>query len=460
MKNTLSLKLCMILTICTAYIFCFSYFGSSVYGKVFSTNDSYSMNTHIGSVDVSNKSPEEAKTLMAEEQGKWLENTKFFLQYKEEEQELDLGIYKFQFDRTIEHAQSGQENQLFVELDNKALSNLLTEMSPELTSFDFNIDQLRNDLLIYASRLKQGSHSIKLQDYFPQSSEDELIAESTTSLVGENKLIQKWAAEIPTIEILPQSQLSILKMLDEKGITSYDQKTLSIISAAIYKTVLSSNFAITERHISRTLPEYAEAGFEAKIDQKNNMDFILTNPNDQGYILHFKSIDNLLYVSLRGSRFIYQYNVSVEDKETFKPKKIIQFDAKLNFGEERNSEEGKEGILLKVYREIVDETGKLLRTELVSEDFYPPVHKVIVQSLTVKQVTGSAVNNNPGPILPGDSANGEAGEQDSEAGNNKQEDKSGQNSEGNSQSENAQKGQDSSKGKESEIWGNPDETKK
>lgn len=460
MKNTSSLKLYTTLTICTAFIFCFSYVGNSVYGKVFNSNGLFTANTQIGSVNVSDISPAEALSFLGEERDKWKGNTKIRLNYKEKELELDLNLYNFQIENSIEQAESGKENQLIVKIDDKSLKNLLTEISAELTSSEFNFEQLIDDLLIYATRLELGSHQIKLLDYFPQGEEDELVAESIISLKDGNKLIQKWTNEVAAIEIKPHSQFLMLKTVEEKGMTSFDQKTLSMISSAIYKTVLSTNFDVTERHIGRSLPDYIEAGYEAKVDKAKNMDFILTNPNDQKYSLQFKYIDNLLYVSLKGSKFIYQYNVSIEDEETFKPKKIIQYDAKLQFGEKRTEVKGVEGLLIKVNREIVDQAGNLLRTELISEDFYPPVHEVIVQSLLIKETTGSNSNDESNTGKTNDSNGNSTDEQKKEPESNNEESDSGQNNDEEEKRKDGQKNEGSMNEKESDIWGKQDEPKK
>ncbi|MFE8696891.1 VanW family protein [Cytobacillus sp. FJAT-53684] len=451
MKNTFSLKLYMIVTICTAFIFCFSYLGNSVYGKVFNKSDVFAINTKIGSVEVSNMSQVEALRHLAEEQEKWRNEIKITLQYKEKAIELDTSLYTFQPEKTIENTQQGKENELFVDIDDDALSNFLLEISPELTSADFNIGQLKSGLLIYAARLQQGEHTIKLQEYFLESKEDELVAESTTSLQDSDHSLNTWIKNFPKIEIEPHSQLSILKLLEESGLKTFDQKTLSIVSSTIYKTILSTNFAITERHISRRLPDYAEIGFEAKVDPNKNMDFIITNPNDEKYILQFKYVDNLLYVSLKGSKFIYQYQVILKDKETFKPKKIIQYDGKLSFGEEKIAEKGIEGILIKVDREILDESGNLLRTESVSEDFYPPVHEVIIHSLVVNESTSLNGDNSQDPTVPGE---GQANET-----TDNQVDIPG-NSEKNTDSDQNMDPSNNTVGQESDLWGKPNESLK
>lgn len=454
MKNSAGLKIFITLTICTTLIFCFSYYGQLVYGKVFNPNELFALNTKIGPINISDMSEEEAVSKLIEEEDNWRKNAKLSLHYKEKESFLQLDIFKFENETSLKNAIAGKESPLFVTLDEKSLSNILTEISPELTSSELQIEQLKEDLLIYAAKLSSGNQAIKLLDYLSGQSE-ELVTESTTQVDLENKVLQKWVSEVPVIEIKSHSQFSMLKFIEENEMSSFDETTLSILASSIYRAVLSTNFNITERHISRELPRYSEAGFEAKIDQAKNMDFIVTNPNDQDYVLEFKYSDSLLNVSLKGSKFLYQYDVSVEDKELFKPKKIIQFDAKLPFGEVKKETSGKEGILVRVFREILDENGAQLRKELISEDFYPPIHEVVIQSLTMKDSPNSLDQSN----LPQNNSQEDSyREENNENDSNKQDDSS---EEDGSKLPNNEDGQVNN-GNESvsDLWGKENEPKK
>lgn len=385
MKQPHSGKLYIILTICTAFIFSFSYFGSSVYGKVFGNDIAFAENSRLGPVSIDNLNKEQVLTALAEEQMNWKKNTAISVKYKEITKNVDLKWFEFENERSLELAKSKSQTLLIVNIKDKNLTSFLDEISSEIAGQGFETDRFRADLISYAAMLKTGTYTIKLQDYITESLKSEIVAESTITVSNMGDSVNRWTSTFPTLEILPHSQFSILKLLEENGlISSFDSETLSIISSAIYKTMLPTNFSISERHLSRLLPEYAEAGFEAKVDPDKNMDLIISNPNDQLFTLEFKYIDNLLNVSLIGSPFLYQYNLSVKDKETFNPKKIVQYDAKLKFGEQKLKTKGIDGVVVKVYREIKGESDNQIRTDLISEDFYPPVHEVIVQSLITK----------------------------------------------------------------------------
>jgi G5 domain/VanW like protein len=376
-------KLFLALVFCTAFLFSFSHFGVKAFDQFISKN-TYENNTSISNLDLSGLSKSEALNLLMKKQKEWFESTTITIQYKETKKKIDLDHFHFDFKKSIDMIENGKKNELVVQVDEESLRDFLSTFTmQEIQSDTFDFDRFIQELVAFASMLEAGDHTIQIDQYFFAGEENEVISETAMKAGGNVDLLQKWTEQFPSIEIAPQSQFSVLKTMKESN-DVYPSKELSIIATAIYKTVLPTNFSITERHISRELPSYAEAGYEAKVDRNKNMDFVFTNPNKEKYVLEFKMIDNLFYVSLKGSTFAYKYNVKIEDKQTFKPKTIIQYSAQLPFGKTITLHEGKDGVLVKVIRETVDKSGEVLKKERISEDFYPPVPKVISRSLIEK----------------------------------------------------------------------------
>jgi hypothetical protein len=175
------------------------------------------------------------------------------------------------------------------------------------------------------------------------------------------------------------SQFSLLSNKNELSSLLTDHH-LSLLSSAFYKAILATNFEIVERHTGLHPPENIELGFEAKIIQ-DEMDFIINNPNDTDYVVNIIITDHELMVELVGSPLLYRYDVMIEEKTSFPPKSIVQFDPKLPFGTSEVMEKGKDGYLLKIIRVKQDRNGKDLEREFISEDFYPPVHQVVSSSI-------------------------------------------------------------------------------
>ncbi|MGD6899088.1 G5 domain-containing protein [Bacillus infantis] len=402
MNKAQFLKLFLVLGISTAFILSFSKIGASAYVNVFSSDEIFGSGTRIGNVDVSGLTHDEALLKISSGQEVWRENTQLTFRYKEKEKSIPLEIFTFDLDESVKAAVNKNDNQLITTVDDNLLTELLQGISAELAEGKLDSSRLISDLRMYVAVLEDGSHMIKLDTYLPVSESEVVISEASITYHEASKDLADWAERFPSIEIDPQSRISILGILKENNIV-YNERSLSIISSLIYRTVLSSNFTIAERHISRALPSFTEAGFEARADKNKNMDLIFLNPNDQSYKLKFSYSDDLFYVALTGQEYMYSYDVKLKDKETFKPKTVVQFDAKLKFGEKKTVVEGEEGLLVKVYRDSIDENGALLKSELISEDYYPPVHKVEVHSLTIKESLISPETSAPQvDAVPGD----------------------------------------------------------
>ncbi|PAE23970.1 VanW family protein [Bacillus sp. 7894-2] len=388
MRNPQIIKLFLITALCTSFIFSFSYFGTAAYGKIFSDQSEFDSGTFIGNEDVTGMDKARALSYISEKQAQWVNETALSMQFQEVTKEVkDIpSFYQFDLQQSISLALSGKKNQLIAKIDEEKLDAILLEILPEFYAEGLDRETLIADLLMYASLLESGNHTIKLQNYLSGDLiEDEVIAESSTKISGKESVINMWEGNKASIEVAPHSQISFLEVAEERGGLQFEADEMSIISSALYKALLNTNFMITERHTGRLLPGYIEPGFEARVDSEKQMDFIFTNPNDHKYVINFQQLDKLLYVSVKGPKTIYTYQPSLKDKQTFKPKTIIQIDAKLPFGQKRIGAEGKEGILINVFRDQLDGSGKIISTEKIAEDFYPPVHEVLIYSLAIKK---------------------------------------------------------------------------
>ena len=378
MDNKRDLKLLLLLVLCTGYLFSFSIFGEKTYERVSASKEEFKENTAIGPVNISLLTSEEALEKLQQEQKTWLEGTTIHLQYKEKKLEFDKSSFIFSLVESIDGSASGVKNPLAVDVAEEMISAVLLDFTIDEPSF--NKTAFKQELLSYPATLQEGVHSIKLENFLQGKQEKKVISEATVTFRENSEQMDLWISQFPTVTINGHSQFSILDALEEKGIKTFTSEGLSIVATAIYKAVLPTNFTITERSISRDLPYYAEAGYEAKVDASKNMDLIIANPNDQEYVLEFKQTDGKLHVSLSGPELFNQYRITLSEQETFEPKNIIQYDAKLSHGQKKVKTQGKKGFLQKVYRETLDSTGVTSERELLSEDFYPPIHTVVLQS--------------------------------------------------------------------------------
>ena len=393
MRNPQEWKFFLVLFTCSLFIFGFSTYGAMGYDRFFGKVDQFAANTKIGTIDVSGLDPTEALSKLKEKQKNWSEKTEMIVVYNEKSSKINLNLFHFQLEKSLQSAKNGQQTELQVDLNNQSLAAFLEKLSKNLSKERaVDLTRIKTDLIGYASLLSTGTHTIPLNNYLVKKQPDKVISESTIPYRETDFELMDWAEKFPQIEIMPESSFSLMEFLEKNHLKNYSSNSLSMIATAIYKTILPTNFLITERHISRELPAYAEAGYEAKVDQNNHMDFVVTNPNNQKYQLNFKIINNLFYVSLKGQPFSYTYDILLKDKETFQPKTVVQYDAKLPFNREIVKTQGKKGILVKVYRYKVDEDGNTLEKTLLAEDFYLPINRLVFHSLLVNEQQTSETN--------------------------------------------------------------------
>nr|WP_295975624.1 G5 domain-containing protein [uncultured Bacillus sp.] len=379
MENTRDLKLILLMILCTGYFFSFSIVGEKTYNRVSANGEAFQEGTAIASVHVAGLTKNEALTKMQQEQAAWMEQTTINLQYKEKVQEFKKDSFIFSLEKSVNQAQPGENNQLYVDVEEEMISAALIDFA--IAEENFDREAFIQELKSYPSMLEKGIHSIKLEDFLKEQPEKKVISEAVLPFKENTEQMDLWISQFPTVTIKPHSQFSILDSIEEKGIKTFTSEGLSIIATAIYQAVLPTNFSVTERSISRELPYYAQLGYEAKVDRNKNMDLIIANPNDYEYVLEFKQENSKLHVIVSGPPLLYQYRAVLPEKETFNPKNIVQFDAKLNWGEQKVKTQGKKGYLQKIYRETVDSSGAVISSELLSEDFYSPIHTVVLKSM-------------------------------------------------------------------------------
>lgn len=383
MKNPQLMKLFLVVILSTLYIYSFTNYGALAFEKIVKDDEVFQANTSIAHVDVSGKTKQEAMELLLAAQEEWVQQTEIKISYKEKQEYFDVAKFHFLMEETLNQVAVGRENALIVQVSQNELEELQQFVGTK-TSLD--IFSLENTLTLFPAMLEVGKHTVKLDDFLTDPpGKDVVLAEATVHNSQQLQHLQRWVEQFPEIEISPKQPFSLLKLLEERGEKAYPAQTLSTVATAMYQTLLPTNLMIAERHISRELPGYVTEGLEVKVDSRRGLDFMVMNPNDQSYLLESSIKSDAFHVKLKGQTFLYEYKIKFEDKEIVPRKTIIRYDPLLNSGQSRVAELGKDGLLIKVFREIVDEQGSFLEKELISEDFYPPVHRIEVRSLLEKE---------------------------------------------------------------------------
>ncbi|PLT30154.1 VanW family protein [Peribacillus deserti] len=383
MRNQDQIKIFAALFVATAYIFCFSHFGASAYHSLIDSTVTYEKGTYIGTVDVSGKSEAQAEKLVTAKTNEWKKSTKIFFSFKEKKISVSKKDFHFNIPKTISGIQSGSKNLASVSLPESSLDKMIRSVSESLSADNLEKDRLKSDLLVSSTMLEPGSYVFGLESYIPGSDKEEVINKAAVD-GGQNATeLAIFAKSMPEVEIGSQTPFSLqdhlLKKLDKKLTTEAQSR----LATAVYEAILKSNFEIIERHISRELPDYAQLGFESKADSKKNLDLMFANPNKYTFTLAFAMEDDRLTVKLLGRPFLYKYDLTKTGEKTFDPKTIVHFKSQLSFLQTAVEDEGKAGQIINIYRKTSDESGKQLKSVLISEDFYAPLFSIVDTGLFI-----------------------------------------------------------------------------
>ena len=380
-------KVFIILLFSTAYMLGFSHYGSLAINNIIDTENNFEANTTIGSINISNKTVVEAKGLVKQETEKWKKDVVIEFTYKETNAIFDAGSFLFDIEKTIGQAQSGQQNLFHVSLKKTAIEEFIPLLSGKVAVGSIDQNKLTSDLLASAAILDGGPLVFQLEKYLDGSEEQlEVISKSSISLEDRERDIRLLINALPEIEVPAKTQVSVVEAMKAANITKKDKVSSGIFASAIYGAIMPTNFNILERNISRELPVYAKPGYEARIDLEKQVDLIFSNPNDTAYTLSFSIEDRKLVATLKGQSFLYKYTLVKEEETKYKPKTIKQYSALLKETESNVSVDGKDGLLVKIVRKTIDENGEEVLSEILSDDFYNPIHRVIITGLKEPEV--------------------------------------------------------------------------
>ncbi|WP_176167395.1 VanW family protein [Mesobacillus jeotgali] len=408
MRKQQIIKFSLILSVFTVFIFSFSYYGVPAFGSLASSNQTFTESTYIGTVDVSNKTHEQAKAVVEAKVNEWLSSAKISLVYKGEIYDVDPSKFIYLVDESVADAKSGTQNELYVEMNEGILSGLSL---PETTVTHIEKEMLMNELRTAGQRLAP-SLEISLENFLPEE-EPVTISQASIDLPEDSNEIKELMKVVQKIEIASESQVSLANTANEKGLIEKSSFAFSQIASAIYKAILPTNFAITERHISSQLAGNIELGFESKVDFANNLDLKFYNPNKSAYRIELAIAEEKLQVTVKGAPLLYEYKIATSGKQEFKPRTIKQYSPLLQSGQKSVEKEGKSGFVITVSREKYVPKGELLESLFVSEDFYRPEHRVEILPVApaVQQtspshdstgtVTGPSGNQSTTTVLPG-----------------------------------------------------------
>ncbi|MEK4166910.1 VanW family protein [Anoxybacillus sp. FSL W8-0104] len=388
MRQNVSLKLFFTLLLTVSYLLTTTKVATWAY-ESFAGGDKFAEGTMIGPIDVSNRSADEAYKQVNEKVNEWKQSATMTLVLEGKEATLPTNAFTFHIKESMKQAVSGKRTPLLVSVDHEALQQAITSI--DALSDWMDVEKVKAQLEHEAASLT--SAQLSLQQYVREDMQQEtVLSQATIPLHEELRAISQTAM---TIE--PKQIFSVLDFFKKQGL-SISKEAMTLFASALYEAIIPTNFEIVERHTSAVLQNGVKAGFEAAVEQ-NKKDFIFFNPNDQSYTIEVRAEDGQMKVALVGIPFIYQYAVKTDPIEYYDPKTIVQYSALLKPNEKRVKEEEKKGMLIRLYKEVYDRNRTLVETVLVSEDFYPPIHRVEVRGLRsgTSETPNESPNESPAP---------------------------------------------------------------
>jgi hypothetical protein len=376
-KLRFELRVLLVILTSTFLIFSFSHFGAKAFEGLVANVKGFSENTFIGPINVSGLEEAEAMQEVTTKVMEWQTNTMITLTFQGGNAPFLVDQFSFQMNESVQGAKDSTVNQILVSLDSEAVETVLHSISPRLSGEKVDIKRLEMDLLAKAAMLETGTINVSVEDFLitPLSKEQVI---HTISIPMETAELSNIGA---TLMIEPKSTFSLLSFLEKQGLSELDSNSMQLLSSGIYQAILPTNFKIVERHIGTELIRDTLLGYEAKVDTLLKWDLSFFNPNEDAYKLEVYGDDQSLIIDLVGAPFLYQYSMSEDGLQEFEQKKIKQYSPLLKSGEIIVSRNGQKGYYIEIYRVIKDETDTVIEKQLVSKDYYPPIHQVEVYAL-------------------------------------------------------------------------------
>jgi hypothetical protein len=389
MKYPYEFKIFSVILLSTLLIFSSSHFGVLAFEGLSSKQKRFQENTWIGPIDVSGHERTEAKEQLTAKVIEWQTNSSIQISYKEVNGNLPTSDIYFKVEEAVQAAKDSTKNELFIEIEDSAVQAILTSLSTTFAKSKVDIDMLKKELIAKISTLQTGSMSVNVEDYLTIPEIEKVVNKVKIPYINED--LKNIGV---TLMIEPKATFSLLQFLEKQGLTSLDQSVINLISSGVYQAILPTNFEILERHIGVELPERISLGFEAKLDSKLKKDLIFYNPNTDNYKIEIYNDGQFLIIDLVGAPFLYGYTIMQEGVQLYDPKTIKQYSPLLEPGQTKVTRNGQRGFLVEVLRLVEDETGKMIEQQLISKDYYAPVHQVVVFS-----ISSNDANNGEGDTI-------------------------------------------------------------
>jgi hypothetical protein len=366
----------------------------------------YGNNTSVANVYAGGLYYNQVRSQLTTNAGDWRRTAEVTLVYQDYEMEVEPKIFAFNVPKSVDEIKDGQDNLLYVDINEEYkdyLSNLIETHQLTLKYSDFNLEQLKIDLISKVSKLYQ-TIKIDLGAYVNEgvypviaSSTITSISSITNPVAFEERFEKAFESEIV---IKGEKQFSLLKLNESLDETlRLTNGELSIIATGLYELILHTNFMNISKQTTEKIENYPifaenKRGLEATINTSLGHDLTFYNPNAMNYYVAVSVTNDGVRFDLKGVEFIQQISVFgvdstdiayMEPQTVYIPTTILNGE-ELTPGEEIQYLSGIQGFRAIVGREITDLEGNVTQ-EIINEDIYMPRHNIFYKNF------GGTTNN-------------------------------------------------------------------
>lgn len=375
------LRVLAIVILSTTFIMSFSQLATYAYEKILQPDQKFAANTLIGTVQVSGESNKQATENLIHTIDEWQIKNGISLSFADRKTTIPKDFIHFSPEESVQNAENGIDNPLFVTITETNLRQLLQEIVDEKVIEKVKVNQLQAEIQRQAGLLDVNEQVISLTDFFEDSMSVSVISHAKKEHM-DVKSLSSWVESTSPITIPAFGEFSLINDLSVNA-GNWSDEFLTQAASLLYEASLSTNLQILERNTSKELPEGAKVGYEAKVN-RNGMDLKLANPNDFEMTIAFKATQpGVLIVEISGYPTGRQYKVELNDSKTIPYRKIIQYTALLPNGE-TIKKSGKQGYSVSVYRETFNAMNEKLDSVQISNDFYLPVNEIVLKEEVVE----------------------------------------------------------------------------
>ena len=357
----------------------------------FSNFKKYGKHTYVGPFEISKHTRKQAKEKLVGDFAGLEQSLYVDLIVQDYQVEVPAELVSYDPDATLSQVRNGDDNALVAHVSREGLR---TVMKQNFNTLSFSEDEIEKVASQIEVQLRSGimPQQVYIANVVPELyDQKQVIASAAYEVDGLAKGLRLLMDDLDGLEIQPNTTFSFRDYLEGKESATATDLQMTIMASLLYKAALETNWIIDERNISTELPTGVEAGYEAAINRKLDLDFHFTNPNQTVFTIRTNWTGSRLELSIEGLPFVHSYNTEVQNLTKYDPRTVVRYSAFVSAGAVEVVDKGKKGLEVEVIRNVLL-NGSLEEVEGISEDFYPP--QPIIERHSLEKVVETVPDTN------------------------------------------------------------------